>query len=290
MITVNDILTQWLAFRDQIATFYTLIKNEVTAAPLLTDLNDGPTEDHEIWMQTSAGLAVIMDSVWDDRQQQIETKINNFLPLPDRWLHRECLKFQLGDSLLWDAEAGKYYYAVIDATKQIIKYCAVTRSGGTTFVKVAKDVAGVPAQLSAPELAAFVAYVNQIQWAGSNVATPTSLASDKLNAPMTVYYDGIKPLADIKTIVQAAFNNYLKGVHTATARAIEFNGEYSINKHGDYVEAASVDIKEVNMGVVQAKPNAGVYTNVNRVYKPLAGYLERDATINFDVMITYVPV
>lgn len=290
MITVNDILSAFQDFRDRIAEYYTAIHNEVTGDVLLADLNDGKTEDHMIWMHTAAGVAVIMDGVWADRQAQIEEKINNFLPLPDRWLHSECLKFQYGDSLAWDDTLKKYYYPVIDATKQIIKYCAVVRSGGTSFIKVAKDAAGTPVALTGPELTAFVAYVRQIQWAGSSIATPTSGSSDKLNAPMTVYYNGTKPLADIKTVVQAAFNNYLKGVHTDNAGAIEFNGQYSINKHADYIEWASTDIQEVNPGVVQAKPHGGVYANVNRVYTPVAGYMERDNTIDFDVMITYVPV
>jgi hypothetical protein len=290
MITVVDILGQIQAFRTRIEEYYTAIHNEVTSAPLLADLSNSKTDDHEVWQYTSAGLAVILDGVWADRQKAIEDKINSFLPLPDRWLHAECLKFQYGDTLLWDSSKGKYYYAVLDETKNIIKYCAVTRSGGTSFIKVAKDVAGTPTALTAPELAAFVAYVRQVQWAGAKVATPISLASDKLNAPMTVYYDGTKPEVDIKTIVEAAFTAYLKGVHTDAARAIEFNGEYSINKHADYIESSSADIKEVNPGSVQAKTNAGAYAPVTRVYTPLAGYLEKDPAISFAVMITYVPV
>jgi hypothetical protein len=285
MITVNDILTQWLTFKDRVSEYYTLIYNEVAGAPLLNGLSDSKTEDHNIWMHLSAGIAAIMDGVWEDRKKEIQDVVDSVIPMPDRWFQRECLKFQYGDSLAWDNEKGRYYYPVIDTTKQIIKRCATPRSGGTTFVKVATDTGA----LSAPQLTAFIAFVNQIQMAGSNVATPTSFASDKLNAPLTVYYDGTKPLADIKAIVEAAFNEYLVNDNSKPG-TIPFNGEYSINKHADYIEAASVDIKEVNTGVVQAKSNAGAYNNVNRVYNPVSGYLEKDPAITFDAMITYVAV
>jgi hypothetical protein len=101
-----------------------------------------------------------------------------------------------------------------------------------------------------------------------------------MNAPMTVYYNGLRTLDDMKVIVQAAFNNYLA--------SLPFNGQYSINKHGDFVEASSVDIYQVDMGVVQAKADGGAYVNVNRVYLPYAGYLERDSAIDFNTMVTYV--
>ena len=48
------------------------------------------------------------------------------------------------------------------------------------------------------------------------------------------------------------------------------------------------NVNDVVVGVVQAKPNGGAYATVNRVYSPLAGYIERDTTIAFDTMITYV--
>lgn len=283
MITVNDILTQWATLKSKVNEYYTLIYSEVNDDATLDDLTSvSKTAEFNLWMWMGAALGAIMDSVWADRQQQISDKIDSFIPLPDRWLHQECLKFQYGDTLQWDTEKGKYYYAVIDETKQIVKRCAVIRSGGITFVKVAKLDGVTPVPLEAAELAAFVAYVNQIQWAGARIATPVSLASDKLNAPMEVFYDGTKPLADIKTIVEEAFVGYLTN--------LPFNGEYSINKHGDYVEAASADIKEVNMGAVEAKVDAGAYDAVDRVYVPQAGYLEKDAAIAFDDMITYTAV
>lgn len=283
MITVNDILSQYQSFKARINEYYQLIYAEVNADATLDGLTStSKTAEYNLWMWISAAVAVIMDGIWQDRQDEITLKIDNGIPGTDRWYQLELFKFQYGDSLLWDATTGKYYYAVVDTTKQIIKRCAVISSGGITAIKVAKLSGSNPVALAGAELTAFAVYVQQTQWAGAKIAPPVSLPSDKLNAPMTVFYDGTKKIADIKATVQAAFIDYLANV--------PFNAQYSINKHGDWIESASADLKEVNMGVVQAKADAGSYVNVNRVYTPVAGYLERDSTIAFDTMITYVPV
>jgi hypothetical protein len=284
MITVNDILTQWQTFKGRINEFYTLIQNEVNADVNLNDLDlTLKTEDHNLWMYISAAISAIMDGVWEDRKKEIQDKVDSFIPLPDRWLQSECFTFQYGDPLLWNAQLKKYYYAVLDPAKQIIKRCAIIRSGGTTFVKVATLSGATPVALSAPQLTAFAAFVDKIQPAGGRIATPNSFNSDKLKALMTVYYDATKPVDDVKAIVEPAYDDYLAN--------LDFNGEYSINRHGDFVEKADTDIiREVIMGVVEAKTDAGSYAAVNRVYTPNAGYIIKDPAIDYNDLITYVPV
>ncbi len=280
MITVNDILTQWNTLKSKVNEYYTLIYNEKNDDATLDDLDStSKTGEYNLWMHMGAALGSIMDGLWEDRQVQFQAKIDSFIPLPDRWLQRECLAFQYGDTLQWDAEAGKYYYAVIDADKQIIARCAVIRAAGITFVKVAKLDGENPVPLVEAELDAFIAYVNQIQWAGARIATPVSLDADLIKAPMTIYYDGTKPIADIKALVETAYNEYLSN--------LPFNGEYSKNKHADYIESASADIKEANPGTIEAKVNAGAYAEVVRVYTPAAGYLVRDPSVSYDDLFTY---
>lgn len=282
-MTINDILTQFATLKERFNEFYALITGAVNADANLDDLtSSSKTAEYNKWMFSFSAMSLIMDSVWADRQQQISDKVDSGLPGTDRWLQKECFKFQYGDALVWDDLNGRYYYAVPDATKQIIARCAVVSSGGFTYIKVAKLNSGAPVALSGPELTAFTSFIRQIQWAGARIGNPVSFSSDKLDAPMTIYYDGTKKIDDIKAIVEAAWDEYLT--------QLPFNGEYSINKHGDFVESKSVDILEVTMGAVQARSNAGAFGAVVRVYSPVAGYLERDPAIDFATMLTYIPV
>lgn len=284
MITVNDILSQFQQLKARFQELYTAITGEVDADVTLDDLNStSKTAEYNKWMFSFAAMSMILDSLWEDRQNVIAAKLDNGIPGTDRWFQLELFKFQYGDALSWDAASGKYYYAVVDATKQIIKRCAVISSGGVTSIKVAKlDGGNNPVPLTTGELTSFTSFVKQIQWSGSAILSPVSFESDKLDAPMTVYYNGTRSLADIKATVEAAWTEYIDN--------LPFNAEYSINKHGDFVESVSADIREVEMGVVRARTDIGSFANVTRVYTPVSGYLVKDASIDFDTMITYIPL
>lgn len=278
--TVNEILVEADVAQARLSELYTVITNEVSSDSDLAGLTSvSKTAEFSLWKYIWSALAYIQESIWDERQDEIQQIVDDGIPGTDRWLQKELLKFQYGDTLSINATTKKYYYAVIDVTKQIIKRCAVVSAGGVTQIKVAKEVAGAPVALSGPELTAFVSFVRQIQWAGSNIAAPVSFNSDKLNAPMTVFYNGTVKIDDLKPLVQAAYNSYLS--------QLAFNGEYKISAHQDAIQAVA-NVNDVVIGAVQAKPDAGVYADVIRVYYPASGYIERDTTINFDVMITYV--
>ncbi|MFD0997670.1 hypothetical protein ACFQ21_00060 [Ohtaekwangia kribbensis] len=282
MRTIAEILEQINIAKQRINEIYLSITGEVNSDATLAGLTSASkTAEFKLWIYIWACMSYIQEQVWEEKRLEIEEEVNNSVAGTDQWLQQELLKFQYGDALLINTTTKKPYYAVIDATKQIVKRCAVVSSGGVTQIKVAKENgSGDPIALSAPELSAFASYMKKIQFAGSNLGAPVSLASDKLNAPMTVYYNGTVVLDDMKALVQAAFNNYLKN--------LPFNAEYKISAHQDYIQAVA-NVNDVVIGVVQAKANAGSYGTVNRVYYPAAGYLERDATIDFDTMITYVP-
>jgi hypothetical protein len=279
--TINEIIVEANEAQKRIGELYTVVNNAVSAEADLSGLTSvSKTAEFNLWKYVWAAMAYIQEQLWGERQAEIQTIVSEGIPGTDLWLQKELLKFQYGDSLAFDNNTAKYSYAVIDATKKIIKRCAVISSGGVTLIKVAKeDGTGNPIALTVTELTAFTSYVRQIQWAGANISNPTTANSDKLNAPMTVYYNGTVALADLKPLVQAAFNDYLK--------ALAFNGEYKITAQQDAVQNLA-NVNDVVMGMVQAKADGAAYANVNRIYIPVAGYIERDATIDFDTMITYV--
>lgn len=278
--TINEIIKEANEAQKRVGELYTVVNNAVVAEADLSGLTSASkTAEFNLWKYVWSAMAYIQEQLWGERKAEIQTLVEQGIPGTELWLQKELLKFQYGDSLTFNINTGKYSYAVIDTTKQIIKRCAVTSSGGVTLIKVAKEDVGNPVALASAELTAFTTYVRQIQWAGANLGNPTTANSDKLNAPMTVYYNGTVKLADIKPLIQAAFNNHLK--------ALPFNGEYKITSHQDAVQKVA-NVNDVIMGTVQAKVDGGGYVNVNRVYLPASGYIERDATINFDTMITYV--
>lgn len=279
--TINEILTEENEAQDRIGELYTIITDEVNADADLSGLTStSKTAEFNLWKYIWAAMAWIQESIWEERQAAIQTVVDDGIPGTDRWLQKELLKFQYGDTLQFDNATAKYFYNPVTPANQIIKRCAVFSNGGLTQIKVAKeDGGGNPVALSAPELSAFAAYVHQIQWAGSNLAAPVSLASDKLNAPMTIYYNGTIGIDVIKPLVEAAWLAYLED--------LPFNGEYKVTAHQDKIQQVA-NVNDVVPGSIQAKADAGAYGTVNRVYYPVSGYIEKDGAIDFDTMITYV--
>ncbi len=279
--TINEILTEANEAQERVGEIYTLITAEVNADADLSTINStSKTAEFNLWKFVFSAMSYIQEQIWGEAKAEIQQIVDDGIPGTDRWFQKELLKFQYGDTLTFNNTTAKYSYALIDLTKQIIKRCAVVSNGGLTQIKVAtEDGSGNPIALTAPQLTAFASFMRQIQWTGANIGNPISFSSDKLNAPMTVYYNGTVNLDDLKPLVQAAYNLYLTN--------LLFNGEYKVTAHQDKVQAVA-NVNDVVMGVVQAKPNAGVYANVNRIYIPVSGYVERDGAIDFDVMITYV--
>jgi len=279
--TINEIIEQQNIAQQRMQQLYTVITDEVSSDADLSGLTSiSKTAEFSLWKYIWAAVAYIQESLWAESKAEIQQVVDDGITGTDRWFQKELQKFQYGDTLSWDDSLARYFYATIDPTKQIIKRCAVVSNGGLTAVKVAKeDGSGNPVALTGPELTAFLSYMRQIQWAGANIASPTSSNSDKLNAPMTVYYNGTIKLDDLKVLVQTAFDGYLK--------QLAFNGEYKITAHQDAIQNVA-GINDVVIGAVEAKPDGGAYAVVNRIYLPASGYMERDGTIDFDVMITYV--
>jgi len=277
--TINDVLTEGNAAQARLGELYTQVTNEVNADANLAGLTStSKTAEYNLWKYIWSALAYIQEQLWGEAQAEIQALVDAGIPGTEKWLQKEVLKFQYGDALSFDAVTAKYFYAVITPANQIVKRCAIISSAGLSTIKVAKETAGIPVALTAPELTSLNSFVNQIKWAGSNVMV-VSRNSDKLNAPFTIYYNGTIKLADIQPLVEAAFTAYLA--------SLPFNAEYNITRHIDTIQAVA-GVNDVVPGVIQAKADLATYGTVTRVYYPSSGYIEKDGTISFATMLTYI--
>jgi hypothetical protein len=278
--TISEILEQADAAQERLGEIYEVITDEVNADANLSGLTSvSKTAEFKLWKYIFSALAYIQEAIWGEAKAEIQAIADAAIPGTERWFQKELLKFQYGDALVFDNTTATYSYAVINEVNKIIKRCALQSGGGQTTIKVAKeDGSGNPIALILAELDAFKAYVEQIKWAGANTQV-ISLNSDKLNSPITIYYNGTIVLTALQALVEAAHVNYLKN--------LPFNGEYSISKHQDAIQAVA-NVYDVVMGAVEAKPDGGTYENVIRVYYPVSGYIEKDPAITYATMFTYV--
>jgi hypothetical protein len=136
-------------------------------------------------------------------------------PQTKPWFKKKMLEFQYDASnpqvLALDTTTALYAYPTIDTDLQIIKYCSVVGGAfGVTAIKVAKDNAGLPDPLTAPELSAAQSYVNVVASPGLYYLA-TSKASDKIYMAIDLYYNG-QYASVIFTSVSDAINAYLTSI------------------------------------------------------------------------------
>lgn len=188
----------------------------------------------------------------------------------NNWMADKALEFQYGDPVV--VINGTPTYAVIDATKKIVKYssCVDVVIAGVmiTQIKAAKSVANLPVKLTTEELASFTSYINAIKFAGTRTQT-ISIDADLVKIKADVYYDGNLVLADVKTQTEAAILAYLQGIN--------YDGVFNLNKLRDAMEGVTgIKPGGVDIDYVQCKPAVGTYVNVDRVYAPASGYYKID--------------
>lgn len=230
-----------------------------------------------------AVCAYSLEVMFDAFRKDVDERIaRNTVPTV-RWYHTQALAFQYGDGLIYDEQAQAFKYAKKDATKQIVKYCAVKDRGSSIQILVSRESGGLPAVIPAEVLAAFKSYMNSVKIAGV-ILDIRSLPADHIRIaatiqvdPQVIGTDGRK-ISDGTYPVREAIDNYL--------RSIVYGGTFNKTKCVDALQ--NVDgVLDVTLGNVQAKAGSATeYTIVEgNNYTAVAGCFISN---NLDSTLAYV--
>lgn len=216
--------------------------------------------------------------------------MNALLPHGLRWYRKKALTFQYGIPLY--AESDKYNNtgyttAQIEASK-IIKYAAVNESTvdgrRVLLIKIAGETAGDLAVITAPQEAAFTAYIEEIKDAGNKIIIYNREA-DLLKATVDVF---INPqLIDTNGNRTDGGGKPIEDAAKAYLKQLSFNGEISIAKFADALqEAYGVSEKNVFVKAFERKIGVDLWQSISTTYIPTAGYARFDVA---GLTINYIP-
>ncbi len=224
------------------------------------------------------------EQLFDAYKLEVDEKIKDAVTGNLRWYRLQCFLFQYGDSLSFIND--RYKYASINPITQIVKRASVSEVGSQLRVKVAKlDGAGIPEPLTGTELTAFNNYINQIKFAGTNIAIISSVA-DEIVIKYTITVNqqvisltgeslispGTYPIVDV-------VNEYIQN--------LPFDGVLNFTKLTDEIQAIDgvIDpifkIAEARYGALPFQPV------VNNYYRPNAGHLKTSVADPISSTITY---
>jgi hypothetical protein len=278
MRTANEIQQQVIGFKNQLASLSRLTdEKDIRAA--LSEFSEvasiSKVSEWRLWTYIIAWFGQAQDVLFDDHKGQIATLTSQAILSSSAWLVQKAKEFQYGDDLEIDPETYQPSYPVIDPEKQIISRSAVATNGVQAVLKLAKS-GGV---LSAPEMTAFRAYLNDLTIPGQNI-TAVSLAPDLLKIAGSVYYDGNFTESAIRAAVENAVALYQAD--------LPFDG--TVLKNGVVDAVQKVDgVFDIEVTTFEFKPDGGTYAAVPRAYQTAAGYFEIDGSFPLSTQLTYVP-
>jgi len=239
-----------------------------------------------LWTYVTAVCIWTIEKLFDVLRLETDEKLAALKPHSLRWYAGKAKAFQFGFNLVNEAD----YYSntgiadsIVEASK-IVDYAAVVEQTRGLRIKVATDTGSDLAALSAPQLAAFVAYMARVKDAGVKLLI-TSSAPDSLKGSINVYYNPLVINANggrndgfSADPVRDAFKLYLKN--------LPFNGVFLLQNLVDVLQlidgVSVIDIKQM-----QARYGALPYTSFNVQYIPDAGYLRLYS--DSDLVLTFIP-
>jgi len=266
--TINDIQQSILDKKSELtelSALEVLTNNEKASLSNLTS-----TSKVAVWRLFIYIIAVaiwVLESLFDIFKAEIEAKVKDNRPHTADWYKTKALAFQYGDALIDDDE-----YAVIDTAKQIVKQVAIVEGDRKLVIKVAtlqgNELIKLP---DINQVNAFASYMDKVKDAGTLLEIINEDA-DKLKIVMDFHYNALLLKNDGTTIdtnvnvVQKAINDYLQ--------AIDFNGEFEINRMVDYLQRAT-GYQSVKLNFVGFKAGLATgFSPIDRIYKPLSGYMK----------------
>lgn len=228
-----------------------------------------------------AGAVWLLEMLFDNHKKEVDAIIEAKMPHRASWYRTKALAFQYGFSLIPDTD--KYdntgYTEEQIADSKVIKYAAVTKSGGQLYIKIASETGGVLAPIAPEVKASFDFYIEDITDCGVKYLIVNHLP-DILNLGIKIYrnplvldengmsilngnypvedaikeymkelpFNGELVLAHLVDKLQRVEGVNIPNIFNATSEAIDINT-------GLYLPAAYIDVKTV--------PVAGYFTIPN---------------------------
>jgi len=280
-----------------------IIANLVNAASLVgVTITPSEWSQYDYRQLISYVIAVAIattEQLWDAFTALIEGKISQAAPQTKAWFQAQMFKFQFSATdpqILQFNETLFYpYYPVVDTNLQVIKYCStVAGTFGTTRIKVAAQVGGLPADLDTAHpgaLAAAQSYVNLLAIPGITYYVVSGNA-DRIYIKASVYYQGGYSAIISDTVISAI---------DAFLAALPFDGvlllsnlEVAIKSVTGVVDIVFEDVQGRADGTAYGSGTDLVVSNTvtARLYNTSAGYLiaEDTPTHTLADSLTFIPV
>lgn len=222
----------------------------------------------------------LLEQIFDTHKKEVNGIIEAKMPHRPSWYRTKALAFQYGFALILDTDKFDntgYTDAQIEDSK-VIKYAAVTKSGGQLYIKIATETAGVLAPISPEVKTAFIAYMEDVADCGVKYLVVNHLP-DRLILGIKIYRNPLILNEDGMRLGTTGGNYPVEDAIKAYMKELPFNGELILAHLVDQLQQVEgVEIPHIYNATSQAIDiSTGLYLpwefiDVKTV--PVAGYFE----------------
>lgn len=243
---------------------------------------------YRLFVFIAAFCAWVLENLFDIHKREVNDIIEAKMPHRPSWYRTKSLAFQYGFDLIQDTDKFDntgFTDEEIEASK-VIKYSAVTKSGGQLRIKIATETSGVLTPIAPEVKNSFDAYVDEIADAGVNYLV-INLLPDILLLNIQIYRNPLVLDANGMSILNA--NYPVQDAINAYMKELPFDGELVLAHLVDKLQKVEgVNIPHIVNAESQAIDiNTNEYLDaepINVKTVPVSGYF---TVPNFD-NITYV--
>lgn len=207
------------------------------------------------------------------------------------WYRTMALRFQFGFTL--ETDSDYFFNGVADAemieASKIVKYAAVVESeeSSRVIIKIAGAAGEVLQPITSAQEAAFIAYINEVKWAGVQVEVVNFLP-DKLSLTLQIKRDPLLLESDGTSILYG--NNPVVDALKEFMRELPFDGDLRLSALVDKLQAVEGVLDATVLYAQSAWIDAelGGYGFPTPIYiskVPVSGYFEIE---NFDTIVYVV--
>lgn len=213
-----------------------------------------------------------MEWMFDLFTQHVEERIAAAYPGSVSWLYNRALEFQDDDEANdYYAQHGRYESAV--ESKQIVKHVSVVEKFNMVTIKVSGQN---HEPLTAMQLAAFGAYMNNLKFAGVHLAI-SSIQSDDLSLTLRVWRNRLVMRAEDNAKIQEAVTLYLD--------SIKYGGIFNKTKLIDALQVIPGVTDVIIEGCVFDAHDSNTTHTVldSQNYESIAGHITlNELTVNYE--------
>lgn len=275
--TIDEIFSDILTTKESLPDLLNLVTNVSDEQTLLTELTtDSLVARWVLYAYVIATCIYAFELILQDEVTEVEAIRDSAFAGNPTWYVYQAKKFQYGDEIVCD-ESTDFIpkYSVIDESKQIIKNCGISDTGGKVIFKIQGKESNI---LTEDQISSFSTYIDRIKFAGTKKIIQ-NVEADKIKIVANIIYSGVYKLDDIKSNVEAAILDYISN--------IEFDSVFVTNYLIDKVQSVP-GVKDMEINTIESKAyNEPGFTPIVHRKNSQAGYFEVDVDYPLSTYITY---